>query len=199
MKWPKIPHLPNSPGVTKDDTKLESDSHFHDGSLLIVTEKLDGENTSLFRDRVHARSEESNHHESQSWLKQFHASFAYLIPSNIQIVGENMYAKHSIFYDKLTSYFYVFAIIDLESEKIMSWETTTYYCDMFNLQTVPFFEGNVSHFGPTSEGYVIRKASSFPVKEIDKNMAKYVRKDHVQTDKHWKTSWIPNKLSGATS
>ncbi len=45
------------------------------------------------------------------------------------------------------------------------------------------------------EGVVMRLASSFSYDFFGNSMAKFVRKNHVQTDKHWKHQKIvPNKL-----
>jgi len=35
------------------------------------------------------------------------------------------------------------------------------------------------------EGIVVRNADSFPMADFNKNIVKYVRPDHVQTDEHW--------------
>jgi hypothetical protein len=40
------------------------------------------------------------------------------------------------------------------------------------------------------EGIVVRNASSFKYNDFDMNIAKYVRENHVQTDKHWSHSEI---------
>jgi hypothetical protein len=37
----------------------------------------------------------------------------------------------------------------------------------------------------TQEGYVVRKTNAFHYNDFQKNVAKYVRKGHVQTDAHW--------------
>lgn len=52
MKYPRTPHLLYSPGFSKDDIQLESDDHFI-GMNIIITEKLDGENTSLYYNKIH--------------------------------------------------------------------------------------------------------------------------------------------------
>jgi hypothetical protein len=39
--------------------------------------------------------------------------------------------------------------------------------------------------GDECEGYVIRLADSFHYKNFQKSVVKYVRKNHVKTDKHW--------------
>lgn len=58
----------------------------------------------------HARSVDSRHHISRDWLAQFHSSIAYNIPEGWRICGEYLYAKHSIFYENLPSYFLGFSI-----------------------------------------------------------------------------------------
>ena len=40
------------------------------------------------------------------------------------------------------------------------------------------------------EGIVVRLADSFTYEDFSKSVAKFVRKNHVQTDKHWSTSEI---------
>ena len=45
------------------------------------------------------------------------------------------------------------------------------------------------------EGYVIRIKDSFHYDDFSKSVAKWVRKDHVTSDKHWtKQPIIPNIL-----
>ena len=203
MKYPRTKHLPNSPGFTQDDERLAEISHFA-GLSVVYTEKLDGECTSCLTNKIHARSEESSHHPSQNWMRAFHSTFAWKIPTNIQIVGENVYAKHSIAYDNLTTFFYVFAIIDLDKKVFKSVNETIYWCDELGLQYVPILKVSTfdkdfeipkkSLFGNTIEGFVVRNIDEFPIDEMGKNMAKWVRKGHVQTDDHWKSKWIPNRI-----
>ena len=75
---------------------------------VIVLEKLDGENTSLYKDAIHARSLSSGHHPSRTWVKTLQGSMGYRIPEGWRICGENVYACHSIHYTALTSYFMSF-------------------------------------------------------------------------------------------
>lgn len=49
-------------------------------------------------------------------------------------------------------------------------------------------------FGEICEGYVTRNLDSFHINDFDKNVAKCVRKNHVQTDEHWTKDWQSNKL-----
>jgi len=203
MKWPRISHLPDSPGVSRDDLVLTNFDHFI-GQEIIITEKLDGENCSLHYDCFHARSQDSAHHASRSWIKSYHASFKHLIPTHLQIVGENLYACHSIYYDQLTTYFYVFAIIDKNLQALLSIEQTLIICQKLGLTFVPILYRGLfsnkfpmpkhSKFGQEVEGYVLRLASEIAIKDFNVSIAKWVRPNHVITDDHWTKNWRPNKL-----
>ena len=52
--YPRTPHLPWSPGATPDDVRAGDPGALR-GREVVVTEKLDGENTTLYRDGMHAR------------------------------------------------------------------------------------------------------------------------------------------------
>lgn len=72
-KYPRTPHLSFSPGVGEDDLKLNRHKIFAN-CQVVVTEKLDGENTTLYRNYIHARSLDSRHHPSRAWVKALQAS-----------------------------------------------------------------------------------------------------------------------------
>ena len=108
-KYPKTFHIPTSLNLQNDDRRIDSMDTFK-GQRVIVTVKVDGENTNLYNDRVHARSIDSGDHVSRHWVKAFHAGVKYDIPNGWRICGENCYALHSIYYDRLPSYFLAFGI-----------------------------------------------------------------------------------------
>lgn len=194
VKYPRTFHLPWSLGITNDDKMLDTTEYFTD-KRVIVTEKMDGENTTMYCDYIHARSLDSAHHESRNWVKAFHSSIAHSIPKSMRICGENVYAKHSIHYTNLVSYFYGFSI--WEASKCLSWDETMFYFDELGITPVPvlydgiYNESVIKKLDITDkEGYVIRVADSFDYATFNKNVAKFVRKDHVQTDQHWMHSEI---------
>jgi hypothetical protein len=163
---------------------------------VIVTEKLDGENFSFYRDFCHARSIDSGHHESRSLMKQLQATIGHSIPHNMRICGENMTAVHSILYDRLPGYFLAHSAWG--GERCASWDNFIYWCQELGLHIVPvlyrgkFDEDAIracwtgrSQFGDKQEGYVVRNADGFLLRDFEQNVAKYVREGHVQTDKHW--------------
>ena len=108
MKYPKTPHVPWSQG-TSDDKTLLDDNQFHNKDV-IVTLKMDGENTSIYNDYIHARSLYSPTHPSQSWVKKLAGEVGYKLLDSERICGENLYARHTIPYNDLESYFMVFSI-----------------------------------------------------------------------------------------
>ncbi len=56
-KYPRTYHLPYSPGATSDDKKLSSNwFENYKGRQIIITEKLDGENTCMNHYDVFSRS-----------------------------------------------------------------------------------------------------------------------------------------------
>lgn len=197
IKYPRTKHLPWSLGRTKDDKVLKNVDCFI-GKTVIASEKMDGENSTIARDYSHARSLDSNHHESRSFLKGLHGSIKHDIPEGWRICGENMFAQHSIRYEGLKSCFYVFSIWD-ETNHCLSWLDTVEYCEMLGLTPVKvlycgiFDETAIKniHVDPeTMEGYVVRNIESFPFKAFGENCAKFVRKGHVTTDTHWMHSKV---------
>lgn len=196
VKFPRIPHLPWSPGRSGDDVAIQGVDRFCACPDLIVTEKLDGENTTLYADYFHARSTTYSPHPSRSWLARFHAAIGHEIPKNFRICGENLFAQHSIRYEALPSYFVVFSIFNETS--CLSWDETVAWCNEHGLWTAPvLYRGlwdeerikgcwtGVSLYGGEQEGYVVRDAGYLATEEYGCRTAKYVRPGHVQTDDHW--------------
>lgn len=197
-KYPRTPHLPFSEGMTSDDKVLTNTNHF-ENKIIVVTEKMDGENTTIYKDYYHARSLDSKHKEYHSWLINFMNTFQYLIPQDYHICGEYLYATHSIFYNNLKTYFEVFSIWD--KNKCLSWKETKEFCKKYNLELVPelyigiYDEKLIKKLANDvvskgGEGIVIRLYDTFLYEDFQNSIAKFVRKNHVQTDKHWSLQQI---------
>jgi len=71
VKYPKTMHLYFSPGLQNDDRVMPL-NRLH-GREVVVTEKMDGENTTLYDDTLHARSIDGRYHPSRDWVKRFWA------------------------------------------------------------------------------------------------------------------------------
>lgn len=206
IKHPRTPHLPWSRGVTSDDKVLKNVDHFK-GKRIVVSEKMDGENTSMYRHSIHARSIDSVHHESRGWVTGLWANFSHNIPWGYRICGENMYAKHSIYYQNLQSYFYVHSVWNDSNECLSYIDTYKFITEISDkLIMVPTihigtFNENLLqslYINETEqEGYVVRLEDSFKYEDFGNSVAKYVRLKHVNTDTHWMhQKVILNKLMG---
>jgi hypothetical protein len=167
---------------------------------------MDGENTNIYRTGIHARSLDSKGGIDRDWVKTLWANVAHNIPENWRICGENLWAKHSIHYTDLSSYFLGFSIWD-DANTCLSWDDTLQYFEIIGIEPVTVMydfiwdESKIQNLHKElvegkDEGYVVRLADSFHYDNFNSCVAKYVRKEHVQADsKHWRTQEIiPNML-----
>lgn len=208
-KYPRTFHLPSSLGRGADDRVLPDTAHL-DGREVVASVKLDGEATSMYRDGYHARSPEDAYHPSQSWCRALQARIAHDIPPGWRICGENVYARHSIAYRDLPSFFFVYSIWD-EHNRALGADATREWCALLGLETVPEFyrgpfdEARIRGLMPAGsgwsdevEGFVVRLAEPFAYGDFSRSVAKWVRLGHVQPDAtHWRLAPITaNALGG---
>lgn len=200
-KFPRTYHLPWSPGDTSDDKKLSSVSELLNVPI-VITEKLDGGNSCLTPENIFARSHnQTSTHPSFDLLKLTHATIKFQILEKEKIFGENCRVVHSITYTKLPTHFFVFHI--KQENHWLSWDQVKMRSQELSLSTVPLlWEGTVSTekelqvlterliqgesiFGGPREGLVVRVRRELSNEEFETHIGKWVRKGHVQTDKHW--------------
>lgn len=199
-KYPRTYHLPWSLGSTSDDKILSSVDQFKD-KIVVVTVKMDGENTSIYRDHTHARSLDSKNHVSRNWLKNFAQTFQSDIPEGYRVCGENLFATHSIHYENLKSYFYMFSMWN--EDICLNWDETIEWSNLLGIEVVPVLYQGIwneekikslysekMNNGDLMEGYVVRTVENFSIKDFSSSVAKFVRKNHVQTETHWMHSEI---------
>jgi hypothetical protein len=210
-KYPRTYHLPFSPAYNFDDERLVDMSNLM-GAEVVITEKMDGECTTLYGDgRWHARSlDNSRKHVSRDWIANYWAktnvvrtfpdldssdttaTFKYEFPKKWRICGENLYAKHSIHYTNLREFFCAFSIWD-ESNNCLDWDMTEDILRKLEIPTPPvMYEGTLSYDVMTSiasnidlnnqEGFVVRSRGSFHYDDFQKHVAKWVRANHTPQD-----------------
>lgn len=211
IKYPRTFHLPWSEGATDDDkthSLTEIETNFS-GREVVVTEKLDGENTTIYADgSCHARSLDSSNHPSRDFVRAKAREISALgFPEGWRLLGENLYARHSIPYDRLPDFFVLFGIAD-DLDLARPWSEVEEWAALLGIPVAPVlyrgtwdaktirtlypFPSRISP-GSESEGYVVRIAGGFPMIQFAENVAKFVRANHVQTDTHWMHSEIvPN-------
>lgn len=218
-KYNRTYHFPFSPGATNDD-KIATSLENLIGVPIVITEKMDGSNTSLEKDGCFARTHSGPpSHASFDGLKALHATIKYKISHSFQLFGEWCFARHSIEYAELPSYFMLFGVRELanafgaEEDYWASWEGVELWAAEIDVPTVPvLYKGIVSSekelkelieslmiqpsaCGGIREGVVARVQRGFKDDEFPMCIMKCVRANHVQTSEHWKDQEIiRNKL-----
>lgn len=164
IKYHSTRHLPFSNIGDQDDTYLRTVDPFLD-IPLVITEKMDGSNAMLIKDMEHpvrARNGSQANHKSFSMLKDIYWEIHEDMPSDIQIFGEWLYAKHSIHYGcncieecqdvgKSLSeyfeneygnrvYFQIFGVYNMEFDFWYSWPETEKIADELGFPTVPVID-----------------------------------------------------------
>lgn len=210
-KYPRTLHIPWSKSISSDDRVSKNVDNLLN-TEIIITEKLDGSNTSITKKGVYGRSHADftrNPWDIKSW--EIWQRVKKDLSEDLFLFGEGMYGIHSIEYTNLTSYFYIFGIRD--NNIWIPWEKVEEYSYLLDIPTVPvLFKGVInsekelkdlteklasepSELGGHREGIVVRNASLFHDDDFAQNVMKWVRKGHVQTDEHWTRNWKKAKIN----
>lgn len=218
MKYPRTYHLPYSSGATKDDKKLQAGwFDNYRGKEIVISEKLDGENTCFNRQDVYARSHGAP--TRSPWSRNLwdpsdglYWKIKSMIGDYEFIFGENLYGEHSIHYDKLPSYWFMFAGYDKEVDIWYSWDDVKLMASCLEVPHVPElwtgvietesqlkelvekFVNEPELYGPQREDVVIRLRDQFSGNDFSKYVCKWVRQNHVQTSEHWTRNWKKAEL-----
>lgn len=217
LKYPRTYHLPSSPGLQNDDRRLPDISVF-EGRRVIGSLKMDGEGATMKTEKTYPRSPDGRYHPSRDLMKAYHARRAMHIPDEWRVCGEYMHARHSIPYthelgNAVADVFLGFAVFD-DRNVMLSWDQTLETFEMLDVTPVPVLYDGMWDAGLVDrlaadidpirqEGFVIRVADEIPYPSgkgdrgrFFTNVAKWVRKGHVQTDEHWMSGpVIPNQVA----
>lgn len=205
VKYPRTFHLPWSGKISADDRVVDDVDAMFSGRQVVVTAKMDGSNTTWYRDGLHGRSINGRHRPEQELVRAMHGAIAHDIPENWRVCGEDLYARHAIHYQHLASYFQVFSIWD-DKNACLPWDETVEWATLLGLRTVPVLchglwdklSGFVQSMnldvlsGDPCEGYVVRLTDGFRYRDFRRSVAKYVRPDHVAA--HGGGALIKNEL-----
>lgn len=127
-KYPRTPHLEGSRLQPGDEDLSQVPFSVIKGRHIVVEEKIDGANTAISFDENGQLLLQSRGHyltggyreRHYNFLKQWAAihadAFWDVLGTRYILYGEWMYAKHTVFYDKLPHYFLEFDIFDREEQ-----------------------------------------------------------------------------------
>jgi hypothetical protein len=173
-----------------------------------------GGNCCIKQGIVYARTHK--HPAQHPWfstIKQQTHLLDFTLENGVELYGENMTATHSIRYQNLTSYFYLFGV--KHHDKWCAWDEVAEVARDLGIPTAPLrFRGVIesgaklqelvgslmskcSQVGAdvTPEGFVVRVARSFNLDEFRSAVAKYVREDHIQTPENFAHIYPRNKAA----
>jgi hypothetical protein len=131
-KYPRTRHIEGS-RFQEGDEDLES-VRFREvrGKFLVVEEKLDGANTGIsFDDAGELRLQSRGHFLTgggrerhfallKTWAGAHRDALHRVLGSRYVLYGEWLYAKHTVFYDRLPHYFFEFDILDTADGTFLS-------------------------------------------------------------------------------
>jgi len=195
-KFPRIPHLPFSPGATPDDERI-ADLYSLMDCPLVLTEKMDGANAAMTSETVYARSHSGPARGRMfDELKAHHAAVRHMIPESHSIFVEWCHAVHTVEYENRDDVpfpqLFVIGARDDETGTWGSWETLYQWAGKLGCDVVPKIEVHVfttpeelegrvkmaatqpSYWGPRREGVVVRLLDEFSDEDFGICVAKFV-------------------------
>ena len=132
IKYPRTPHLSGSRLQPGDEDLSQIPFSDIQGKYLVVEEKCDGANTAvsfdqngelLLQSRGHYLTggyRERHYNLLKQWANVHREAFYRVLGSRYVMYGEWMFAKHTVFYDRLPHYFMEFDIFDKETGRFFS-------------------------------------------------------------------------------
>lgn len=146
LKYPRTRHLEGSRlqiGDIGDDKPISE----LQGVELVVEEKLDGANCGISFDDAGTLFLQSRGHflmggprerhfdQFKTWANSHAHRFLEVLAHRYVMYGEWLYAKHTVFYDRLTHYFFEFDVFDRETKSFLSTDARRDL--LFGLPVVP--------------------------------------------------------------
>lgn len=131
-KYPRTPHLEGSRLQPGDEDLSQIPFSCIQGKHLVVEEKVDGANsaisfdengTLLLQSRGHYLTggyRERHYNLMKQWAGIHQDAFFEVLGTRYILYGEWLYAKHTVYYDKLPHYFLEFDIFDRQEEMFLS-------------------------------------------------------------------------------
>lgn len=132
IKYPRTQHLQGSRLQPGDHDLAAVSLDELEGRPLVIEEKLDGANAALGFDRAGGLLLQSRGHflrggrsERQfdllkTWAAARSRELRQVLGARYVVYGEWLYAKHTVFYDRLPHYFHEFDVYDRERERFLS-------------------------------------------------------------------------------
>ena len=148
-KYPRTPHLEGSRLQPGDEDLSQVPFSYIKGKHLVVEEKIDGANTAISFDEagnllLQSRGRyltggyrERHYNLLKQWAGIHRDDLYDVLGSRYIMYGEWMYAKHTVFYDKLPHYFMEFDILDRETGRFLDTASRREMTELLPVVSVP--------------------------------------------------------------
>lgn len=145
VKFPRTPHLEGSELQPGDDDVPRMHGRALEGDV-VVTEKLDGINIGLRFDEDGKPWLFSRSHfiGAEPWFDRLKAQIAsnaallfQRLGTRVVVYGEWLFARHTVFYDSLPAYFFVFDALEIEGARFLSTNERSELLDGLGLHEAP--------------------------------------------------------------
>jgi len=149
LKYPRTPHLEGSRLQPGDEDLDQLRFKNLENGLIVAEEKLDGANAGLsfgpagellLQSRGHyltGGGREKHFALFKTWASCHKQSFWKRLGSRFVVYGEWLYAKHTIYYDKLPHYFLEFDVFDKQQKQFLSTKARRNLLEGLPIKSVP--------------------------------------------------------------
>jgi len=149
VKYPRTPHLEGSRLQVGDHDLQRIPFRDLEGRFVVVEEKVDGANAALrfnsagevfLQSRGHylrGGAREKHFNLFKRWAKAKASAFWPVLRDRYVVYGEWLYAKHTVYYDKLPHFFLEFDVLDLETNQFLGTHARRRLLNGLPLASVP--------------------------------------------------------------
>ena len=198
-KYPRTPHLEGSRLQPGDEDVSQVPFSYIKGKHLVVEEKIDGANTAvsfsaegelLMQSRGHYLTggyRERHYNLMKQWANIHQDAFFDVLGTRYIMYGEWMYAKHTVYYDKLPHYFLEFDIFDREKQIFLSTERRHEMLKDLPVVSVPVlktgvFQNKEELVSLLGKSRYISPSKTLSLREISKKLSLDVERQVRETD-----------------
>ncbi len=156
QKYPRTPHIEGSRQQPGDEDLDSIPFNLIANEYVVIEEKVDGANAAisfdtqgqlLLQSRGHyltGGSRERHFNLFKQWAHRHYAALWDVLVDRYILYGEWLYAKHTVFYDRLPHYFLEYDLLDLSSGQFLSTAARKKLLTGLALTSVPvLFEGKL--------------------------------------------------------
>ena len=206
IKYPRTPHLEGSRLQPGDEDLSQVRFSEIAGKHLVVEEKCDGANSAisfdlegnlLFQSRGHYLTggyRERHFNLLKQWGNAHRDCFFQVLGSRYVMYGEWMYAKHSVYYDRLPHYFLEFDILDRENGRFLDTPSRRKLTEQMPVVSVPVLKEGI--FSSKEKLLELVGESNYISSNHIEQMREYCNRNGLDADRQCRETDASTKMEG---